>query len=104
MATHVTPTPAQTDAVNSQPFETVRRTAEQLPIGTVLDTLRTELANNDNVIVEAPPGAGKTTIIPLILLTEPWLEKRRIVMLQPCHVLHCCCKLVPSRCAVQPSK
>ncbi len=83
MATHVTPTPAQTDAVNSQPFETVRRTAEQLPIGTVLDTLRTELANNDNVIVEAPPGAGKTTIIPLALLTEPWLEKRRIVMLQP---------------------
>ena len=31
----------------------------------------------------APPGAGKTTVIPLALLDEPWLDDRRIVMLEP---------------------
>ena len=34
-------------------------------------------------MVVAPPGAGKTTLVPLMLLDEPWLEDRRIVMLEP---------------------
>ena len=34
-------------------------------------------------MVVAPPGAGKTTLVPLALLDEPWLEGRRIVMLEP---------------------
>jgi ATP-dependent helicase HrpB len=35
------------------------------------------------VILQAPPGAGKTTAVPLALLGEPWLQKKQIVMLEP---------------------
>lgn len=63
--------------------DSVLRAAADLPIAAVLDELRTTLAHGDNAIVEAPPGAGKTTIIPLALLPQPWLGERRIVMLQP---------------------
>ena len=34
-------------------------------------------------MLEAPPGAGKTTLVPLHLLDEPWLAGRRILMLEP---------------------
>ena len=34
-------------------------------------------------MLQAPPGAGKTTIVPLRLLAEPWLDGQRIVMLEP---------------------
>lgn len=34
-------------------------------------------------VLEAPPGAGKSTVVPLALLHEPWLADRRIVMLEP---------------------
>ena len=34
-------------------------------------------------MLEAPPGAGKTTLVPLALLDEPWLEGKRILMLEP---------------------
>ncbi|MFT7287853.1 MAG: ATP-dependent helicase HrpB [Halieaceae bacterium] len=55
----------------------------QLPINDVLDEIRDHLAIHDTLIVEAPPGAGKTTIIPLSLLAQPWLNGRSIIMLQP---------------------
>ena len=54
-----------------------------LPIHTLLPALREQLAATDALIIEAPPGAGKTTQVPLALLREPWLAGRRIVMLQP---------------------
>ncbi|MBN0127060.1 ATP-dependent helicase HrpB, partial [Pseudomonas aeruginosa] len=44
-----------------------------LPIDLVLPDLREALANRNEVILEAPPGAGKTTRVPLALLKEPWL-------------------------------
>jgi ATP-dependent helicase HrpB len=34
-------------------------------------------------VLQAPPGAGKTTLVPLALLNEPWLERQRIIMLEP---------------------
>jgi ATP-dependent helicase HrpB len=34
-------------------------------------------------VLQAPPGAGKTTIVPLALLSEPWLGTQRIIMLEP---------------------
>jgi len=34
-------------------------------------------------VLQAPPGAGKTTRIPLALLDAPWLESQSIVMLEP---------------------
>ncbi|RPI67158.1 MAG: DEAD/DEAH box helicase, partial [Ignavibacteriae bacterium] len=54
-----------------------------LPIGTVLADLAKALEGNTQCILEAPPGAGKTTIVPLALLNEPWLEGRKIIMLEP---------------------
>ncbi|MEZ0335953.1 MAG: ATP-dependent helicase HrpB, partial [Gemmatimonadales bacterium] len=36
-----------------------------------------------SAVLQAPPGAGKTTRVPLALLDEPWLADRRILMLEP---------------------
>jgi len=53
------------------------------PIDEVLPQLLSALAKHPNVVVQAPPGAGKTTRIPLALLAAPWLGNRRIIMLEP---------------------
>ncbi|WP_374379980.1 ATP-dependent helicase HrpB [Pseudomonas fluvialis] len=54
-----------------------------LPIDAVLPDLRRALAARHEAVLEAPPGAGKTTRVPLALLDEPWLAGQRIVMLEP---------------------
>ncbi|WP_046482375.1 ATP-dependent helicase HrpB [Pseudomonas veronii] len=54
-----------------------------LPIDLVLPDLREALSNRHEVILEAPPGAGKTTRVPLALLNEPWLGNQKILMLEP---------------------
>ncbi|MEH6607421.1 MAG: ATP-dependent helicase HrpB [Pseudomonadales bacterium] len=54
-----------------------------LPINDVLAELETALASRDEAVLEAPPGAGKTTVIPLALLDSPWLAGRKILMLEP---------------------
>jgi ATP-dependent helicase HrpB len=54
-----------------------------LPIHEVLDPLRAALAGQSCAVVVAPPGAGKTTVIPLALLDAPWLGDQRIIMLEP---------------------
>lgn len=56
---------------------------QRLPIDDVLHELRTRLRVHTRVVLEAPPGAGKTTRVPLALLDEPWLGSQRIVMLEP---------------------
>jgi len=53
------------------------------PILVALPELRAALRARPNAVLEAPPGAGKSTIVPLALLDEPWLVEQRIVMLQP---------------------
>jgi len=53
------------------------------PINEVLEPLKQALCARDAVVLIAPPGAGKTTVAPLALLDEPWLEGRRIIMLEP---------------------
>ena len=55
----------------------------RLPIDDVLAPLRTALASGTSAVLQAPPGAGKTTRVPLALLGAPWLGARRIVMLEP---------------------
>ncbi len=57
--------------------------AEQLPIAAILAELDQALANSNAVVLQAPPGSGKTTRVPLALLEAPWLAGRRIVMLEP---------------------
>jgi ATP-dependent helicase HrpB len=58
-------------------------TSRHLPIEACLDELRRHLEESNNVVLEAPPGAGKTTMVPLALLDEPWLAGRKILMLEP---------------------
>ncbi len=55
----------------------------RLPIEQVLPSLRDALASGRGAVLQAPPGAGKTTGVPLALLGEPWLGGRGIVMLEP---------------------
>ncbi len=55
-----------------------------LPIRAALPALRAALAERGaSVVLHAPPGAGKSTAVPLELLDEPWAQGRRIVMLEP---------------------
>ncbi|MEO8646167.1 ATP-dependent helicase HrpB, partial [Pseudomonas sp.] len=54
-----------------------------LPIDEVLPALREALATRHEAVLEAPPGAGKTTRVPLALLNEPWLAGQTILMLEP---------------------
>ncbi len=54
-----------------------------LPIEDALPALRAQLAAHPNVVLQAPPGAGKTTMVPLALLNEPWLAGRSILILEP---------------------
>ena len=54
-----------------------------LPIDAVVPALRQALAGRHEAVLEAPPGAGKTTRVPLALLDEPWLAGQKILMLEP---------------------
>jgi len=54
-----------------------------LPIDAALPPLLTALQGRDEVVLQAPPGAGKTTRVPLALLGESWLEGQSIIMLEP---------------------
>ncbi len=56
---------------------------QPLPIDTVLAALDQALGANSSVVLQAPPGAGKTTRVPLALLEAPWLASKRIIMLEP---------------------
>jgi ATP-dependent helicase HrpB len=57
--------------------------ARDLPIAAVMEELRLGLREADELVLQAPPGAGKTTIVPLALLDEPWLANRKILVLEP---------------------
>jgi ATP-dependent helicase HrpB len=54
-----------------------------LPVVEAIEPLRAALREHRRAILVAPPGAGKTTVIPLALLDEDWLGDRRIVVLEP---------------------
>ena len=54
-----------------------------LPIHEVLDELKGSLNANSTLILQAPPGAGKSTVVPISLLREAWLGDKIIIMLEP---------------------
>jgi len=54
-----------------------------LPIDEALPQLTSALAANHSVVLQAPPGAGKSTVIPLALLEQPWMRGKRLLMLEP---------------------
>ena len=54
-----------------------------LPIDAALPELTAALRQHNAAVLVAPPGAGKTTRVPLVLAGEPWAEGRRILVLEP---------------------
>jgi ATP-dependent helicase HrpB len=54
-----------------------------LPINEALPALSQALERGRRVLLEAPPGAGKSTIVPLVLLDSDWLGGRKILLLEP---------------------
>ena len=54
-----------------------------LPIDVVLDELARTLDHHNAAVLVAPPGAGKTTRVPLALLDAPWVRAKKIVVLEP---------------------
>ncbi len=54
-----------------------------LPVDEVLPSVAAALRTTNNAVLQAPPGAGKTTRVPLALLDEEWLSDKRILMLEP---------------------
>ncbi len=56
---------------------------EHLPIFNVIPQLQETLRAHSIALLTAEPGAGKTTQVPLALINEPWLDNKKIIMLEP---------------------
>ncbi|HEX8809633.1 MAG TPA: helicase-related protein, partial [Xanthobacteraceae bacterium] len=54
-----------------------------LPIDAALPALLDALRTHASAVLEAPPGAGKSTVVPLALLDEPWMQGKRLLLLEP---------------------
>lgn len=54
-----------------------------LPVKDVIPKIKAELNNASTLILKAPPGAGKSTLVPLALMEEVWLSGKKILMLEP---------------------
>jgi ATP-dependent helicase HrpB len=57
--------------------------SDVLPIDEALPALKQALAEGPRTVLLAPPGAGKTTRVPLALMDEPWARGRKLIMLEP---------------------
>ena len=55
----------------------------KLPINKVLPDILKTMSTHNRVVLQAPPGAGKTTAVPIALLEQPWLQNKQIIMLEP---------------------
>lgn len=56
---------------------------QKLPIHDVIADIQQALATQNRVVLQAPPGAGKTTSVPIALLDRPWLKDKQIILLEP---------------------
>lgn len=54
-----------------------------LPIHDILPALKAALVKHGTAVLVAPPGAGKTTVVPLALMDEPWAAMGRLIVLEP---------------------
>lgn len=55
----------------------------QYPVLEIVPQLKEQFNSQQILILQAPPGAGKSTVLPLQLLNEPWLQQKKIIMLEP---------------------
>ena len=55
----------------------------ELPVKAVLSDIMASLDAHPNLVLVAPPGAGKTTLVPLALLQAQWLGERKLIVLEP---------------------
>jgi ATP-dependent helicase HrpB len=55
----------------------------QYPIAEIVEEIKETLNLQTTVILQAPPGAGKSTILPLELLKADWLEEKKVILLEP---------------------
>jgi ATP-dependent helicase HrpB len=58
-------------------------TVDELPVKKAIPALSTALAGHTSAVLCAPPGSGKTTLVPLELLEDAWLAGRKILLLEP---------------------
>ncbi len=70
------------DGLTSRPMPFDPKTVD-LPITEIIDDVRSQLSLDSTLIVHAPPGAGKSTVLPLALFEEAWLKGQKIIMLEP---------------------
>jgi ATP-dependent helicase HrpB len=54
-----------------------------LPVAEIIPQVKNHFLSQNSLIIQAPPGAGKSTLLPLALLDEPWLQHKKIIMLEP---------------------
>ena len=53
------------------------------PVDQILPQINDSLTKGRNVVLQAPPGSGKTTRVPPSVLQQPWLNEKKILMLEP---------------------
>src|SRR5215467_2987897 len=63
--------------------DAMRAAAEPLPIDPALPELTAALRAAHAAVLVAPPGAGKTTRVPLVLAAEPWAAGKKLIVLEP---------------------
>ncbi len=63
--------------------DTLQKTLSRLPVAAVVDDVQQALDRHGTAVLVAPPGAGKTTTVPLALQDAPWLNDQRILLLVP---------------------
>lgn len=67
----------------TRPFSNITPSFMNYPVQEIIPQLRSVLQEKAIAILQAPPGAGKSTILPLQLLNEKWLEGKKMIMLEP---------------------
>src|SRR6202000_3411029 len=78
-----TPSPTKGEGKNEMRAALPRTFDTPLPIDAVLADLARTLGKHNAAVLVAPPGAGKTTRVPLALLDEPWAKGKKIIVLEP---------------------
>lgn len=57
--------------------------AFDLPVKEVIPSIQSNLKSDNTLILKAPTGAGKSTLVPIALLDEDWLQRKKIYLLEP---------------------